>query len=583
MDRSAGVYLGHRRLAIIDLSQGGHQPMLRDGLAISFNGEVYNYRHLRDRLSAAGERFQTKSDTEVLLAAWRRQGVQALETVDGMLALALWDGSDGWLAVDRFGEKSLYYATTPAGVYVSSELPVLVRLLAPSVDMSPSGLLAFYALGYVPAPATIYANIRRLRPGHSVRIARGEAQIPVRYWTPPFGIPGRGRPRPLSERELDKVQEALVESTRMRLEADVEPCVFLSSGVDSALIAGMMTRDLGRQAQCITVSFPVGAASDETAAARSIAGRLGLKHEAVESRDDPQAIGVDYMFGLFGQPHDNLTVASVHQMAAAAAGRGFRLALTGMGGDEAFLGYLKYGLFYKRRHYFNLPYGLRRAAGALASPLAPAIPAARAFSSLCAVPDAERYLAVKNLPAYDALRAVPGMAEWARDSFGAWPGPIEYDVPHHDVLETMPNSQLTTLDLGSMRASLELRTPFLSHRVQELVATFDPRSLLAFGQKSVLRRLLHRYLPPDAIESRKRGFSFPSDRFLSQFTRVPAAPGVPQATAERIWKRRLEARGWRNLATRMAISAAFPAWHSNATRNSIPPGDGRYPIRRTTS
>ena len=558
-DAAAGVFLGHRRLKIIDLSAASHQPFVRDGLALSYNGELYNYRALRDRL-AGKVRFTTTGDTEVLLRCWQERGEAALDDFDGMLAIALWDGDAATLAVDRFGEKHLYYAETPDGTYVSSELGPLVSILRPAIAAPEQWQTAFLALGFIPAPATAFSGIRRLGPAEVLRIERGVAQAPRRYWQPAYGTPGRGTPQPLSENDLDRVQATLVESVRLRLEADVEPCIFLSGGIDSSLVAAILARDLGRRAATVTVSFPTGATHDEADDARRIAGHLGLEHQVLQSEDAAESVGTAYYYGLFGQPNDNLTVASVHQMAHLAAQRGFRLALTGTGGDEIFYGYMKHKLFYERARAFALPETLRLAAGALLRPFAKASSGIAAFVDLCAVPDAQRYLAVKHLPAFAPLQTLPRLAKWAADTFGGWRNPLYAEVARYDLEHVLVNSQLTTLDVGSMRASLEMRTPFLSRPLQELVATFDPRSLLAFGQKSVLRRLLLRYLPRDIAEGRKRGFSFPPDRFLRHFHEVPAVASVPAATARTIWRRRDEARAWRRLATRLVLAEQFPRW-----------------------
>lgn len=559
MDRASGVYLGHRRLAIIDLSPASDQPMVRDGTAISYNGEIYNYRDLRDRL-AGTTTFTTAGDTEVLLAAWRAHGPAALPLLDGMFAFALWDGQAAWIACDRFGEKTLYIATVPSGVILSSELAPLVALLSPTADYSPERIIPLVALGYVPAPLTMYPSIRRLAPAQALRITRGVAEAPTTYWEPPVATPGRSAAQPLSERELDRLHEILVESVTRRVEADVEPCLFLSGGVDSALVAAMLARDMHRSVRCITVSFPAGATHDESAGAKHVADTLGLEHEVLLSRDDPGSVSANYLYGLFGQPTDNLSTASVHQMATAAGRRGYRLAITGIGGDEVFFGYLKHQLLYKRRRYFGLPAWTRRMMGAALAPLDARLTAAAAFRNLYPFPDAERYLAVKNLPAYRLLRSLPGLPQWAERAYGGEGGPLEYAVPRLDLKDTMPNSQLNSLDVGSMRASLEMRTPFLSGPVVEAVAEFDPRSFLAFGQKSVLRRLLARYLPARSGDEGKRGLSFPPDRFLRHYSKAPSVPGVPASLAEAIWQRRDEARGWRRLATRLVLTAEFPSW-----------------------
>ena len=574
MDRANGVFLGHRRLSIIDLSAASNQPMTRANLTVSYNGEIFNYRTLRDQLHC--ERFSTAGDTEVLLASWRNFGADGLPRIDGMFAFALWDGTAGWLAVDRFSEKQLYVVENGDGVFVSSEPLPLVRLLSLRPDVSQRNISAFLALGYLPAPDTFYPGMTKLQPAQVVRVTRGVAEPPHRFWTPPYGTVGRTRPVPLTERELDRLQEALVASMERRLEADVEPCLFLSAGIDSSLIASILAKDLGRRARCITVSFPEGATRDEAADAVQIAAALKLDHEIVVNRDDPAAADCDYYLSLFGQPNDNLTTASIQQMTRCAVDRGFRLGLTGFGADELFYGYLKHSFFYRRRRFFRIPSSLRRPTAWALSAISPPHTGAQAFADLCGVADAEQLLAVKNAPTYAILRTIPGVQQWAVETFGARLLPIEYAVPRFDLENTMPNSQLSSLDLGSMRSSLELRTPFLSPDLMNVVAEFDPRSLLAFGQKSVLRRLLSRYLPRELWDRKKHGFSFPADRFLQNHAQPITVPQVPSEVVRAVWARQSQARGWRRLAVRMQMAARFQDW--NTSIQFVPGRDARRPI-----
>ncbi len=567
LDRRAGVYLGHRRLSIIDLSASSNQPLARDSHVISYNGEAYNFPELRARLEGLGARFTTTGDTEVLLEAWRHFGPASLDVIDGMFAFALWDGEVGWLAVDRFGEKSLYLADTPDGLYVSSELRTLVKLLGP--ETNDRWLLPFLSTGSVLAPDTAYRNITRIPPGTILKVARGRIVSRQRYWTPPRGEPGRGKIHPLTESQLDRIQETLADSLRARLAGDVRSCIFLSGGVDSSLIAAMMARDLGQTPDCLTVSFPTGATHDEAAASRWVAAALGLPHSVVVAADNEYREPARYQFGMFGQPSDNITVGAAEQMGAVAVAQGCTFGIAGVGADEVFYGYMKHQLLFARRFFLNLPESLRLALTTASAPVSWASSKVTAFRGVCGVPDAERYLAVKNMPGYDMLRRVPGVQEWAQLEYGAAIEPIEYAVPRYDLERGMPNSQLVAADVGFMRASFEMRTPFLSAKLVELVATFDPRSLLAFGQKSTLRRLLARYLP-ERRNDQKRGFSAPPDQFLAHYHAVPEVHGVPPQVAEAIWRRRDESRGCRQIAVRLVLASELPAWLSEMRRSAGP-------------
>lgn len=563
IDRARGVYLGHRRLSIIDLSAAGNQPMVADGCAISYNGEIYNYRAVREDLRAVGVHFRTAGDTEVLLKAWQQWRIDALNRVDAMFGFALWDGEVGWLAVDAFGEKQLYYAATADGIAVSSELAPLVRLLQLRPDLTGGLLPAVLALGYVPGPDTAYATVKRVMPGSVVRIERGVAGASHTYWTAPQADPGHGKVQPLSEAEIDRIRAALIESLQRRLESDVEPSLFLSSGVDSALIAALLQRELGRRVQCFTVSFPTGT-RDESAGAARIASALSLPHRTLVSRpaETPTPAAI---LDLFGQPAENLTVLSIRQMTAAAQSAGYRMGLTGMGGDEIFAGYNKHAFLYRHRRVLGLPSSVRRLAGLLARPLRRSTTVA-GFLATAAVADHERFVAIKNVTAIAALRQLSGFDEWARRTFSSRT-PIELAVPRFDLVDTMPNIMLTAQDLGSMRSSFELRTPFLSRALVGAVAACDPRALLAFGQKSALRRILRRYVPDELMNSPKRGFVFPAEQFLANVSTPPHAAGVAPQLADAIWNNRTRVE-WQYLAVRLALVAEMPAW---AAQTASPP------------
>ena len=559
-EREQGVYLGHRRLSIIDLQETSNQPMQRDGLVLSYNGEIYNYRALRKDLVAQGASFASNGDTEVLLRGWQRQGPDYLHSMDAMFAFAIWDGENGWLATDRFGEKQLFVAQTPDGVYVSSELTPLVDLLKLPAKISVDDKAAYMALGYIPAPGTAYPSIERLRPASTVRITNGRICTRESYWQPSVPSVGTGPVQPLSERDLDRLAEVLTDSISSRLEADVPTCLFLSGGIDSSLIAAIAARELHRDLPCVTVGFPRGNIHNEGPVAKAVANELGLPHRIVESHDDPRDVNADAIFGLFGQPNDNVTTVSVHQMAAAASADGFRVGLTGMGGDELFFGYLKHDFFYRHRWLYELPEFLRLAFAMLAKPLTPHHRKFRTYRTIFGVPDHERYLAWKNMPTIDVLRALPGLEDWAKNSFHGGGPSIERAIPYYDICETMVNSQLPASDFGGMRASHEMRTPFLNYRLQELVASMDMRSFLAYGQKSVLRRLLRRYLPESLVDQPKRGFKFPMDRFLLQFgDDSPRVTGLPATATKEIWRLRDEV-GWQRLALRTALLSAFENW-----------------------
>lgn len=562
-DDQAGVYLGHRRLAIIDPTNASRQPMTRGGLALTYNGELYNYRELAAQLSQEGARFATTGDAEVLLAAWARWGADALDRFDGMYAFALWDGLAAHLVVDPFGEKPLFVAERPEGVYVSSELRPLAALLGLAPSLTPEQWTAYFAFGNLHAPETPYPGVRRLPPASLLTIEGGRCGPLRRYWSPPFGEPGRGPVEPASERALDEIAAALADSLRGRLIADAPLTLFLSGGVDSSLVAALAARELKAELTCLTVAFPRGDAVNEAPRAARIAAHLGLPHRVLESNEDPSDAGVDALVEIMQQPHDNLSALSVRQLSAVAA-REFKVALTGMGGDELTFGYGKHTQLYANRRRYGLPEWLRRAGGcalALADGLSPRL---ERFRAAYLVRDHERYIALKDYPAIDWLRRQRGFDAWARREFGGFRGPLHIAAPRYEVTDALPNDQLIVYDHASMREGLELRTPFLSRRVAEAAARIDPRAFMAFGQKSVLRRLLGRYLPRELYDYPKSGFRFPHDVFLRGCGEAtPRLPDDAAVDLEAAWRRRGQGQGWARIAVRAAAAARFMASHAN--------------------
>lgn len=549
-DVEAGVYFGHRRLSIIDLGPGGQQPMVRDGQVLTYNGELYNYRSVAAALRQEGRDLTSQSDSEVVLQALRHWNTGAFDRFDGMFALAYWDGAEATLAVDPFGEKPLYYATTEDGLYFASELAPLAKLLRLEVEIDDEDWAAFLSLGYIPGPRTAYAAIRRLEPATFLQVTGGRARPAARYWTAPTGEPGRGPVQPLSESDLDSVRDALLGSLEGRLIADVPIGLFLSAGVDSSLIAALCRLELDRSLECLTVSFPVGDVVDECEEAAAIAAHLGLPHRVLENRTDIR--GIDRVVELFGQLSGNSAILPVDQLCAMASEH-YKVGLTGIGGDELTWGYGKNQTYWRWRHVFGLPAPARRLASLIGR-----IAGGRAarFGNRIGPPTCEIYLANKNFPALPWLKNLPGFESWAAREFDD-PAPMELAVPRFDADQVMPNMQLPSFDHASMRHGLELRTPFLSRAVAETMAQFDPRALLAFGQKSVLRRLLGRYLPSALFDRSKSGFTFP-DEFIVDSAPVPGPiRGVPQAAVDTVWRHRSEPGGWRLLAVRLLSAQHF--------------------------
>jgi asparagine synthase (glutamine-hydrolysing) len=552
----AGIYFGHRRLKIIDLSEQSRQPMVGDGLVLSYNGEIYNFLSLQKRLEGLGHSFRSKGDTEVLLEAWRQWGPDSLDQMDGMFAFALWDGRNGWLAVDPFSEKQLYYAETNEGIVYASELAVLADFVGAEPDIE-SHLPAFLTLGYISSPNTIYPNIKRLDPASWVKIENGRIVTRHRYWSPPAPAnQGKGR-RLFDTAALDKVHETLIDNVSSRLISDVPICLFLSSGIDSALVAAITKKELDRDVDAITISFPRGDTNDESAGAAEIAQTLGLPHRVIASVDEGDSISPSRLSRLYGQPNGNITVTSVIQMAKAAASHDFRVGLTGLGGDELFFGYGKHAFAHRHRSLYNLPESVRQILGRVAGLASPISRSAHTFEAFVGMNSSELIPALKNPWMMNTLRQIPGFEKWCHKTYKGMDQPFEYTVAWVEMMDTMINSQLPALDLGSMQASMEFRTPFLSRKLCEIMAEQDWGDLMSRGGKWVLKELLARYLPREMMDRKKMGFVFPMDRFLKQIDTPPTAfASLSQPMLDEIWHNRHDV-NWRPIATRTALISQF--------------------------
>ncbi len=539
VDAERGLYLGHRRLSIVDLSESNAQPMRRGSSVLSFNGEIYNFRELARELAAFGDRPITSGDTEILLLAWHRWRGAALDRFDGMFAFGLFDGDELHLATDPFGEKPLYLFENTDGIYFASEPGALHSLADSPFAPSEEDVAAFLCLGFLPAPRTGYRGLERVLPGTHLTIRAGRIVSRRRYWKPSAPSIERGAIPPLDENTVSSVEDALTASLERRLISDVPLGLFLSSGVDSGLVAVLLARRLQRDVAAVTVSFPDGA--DEAEGAGAIARHLGITHTVIDSRDDGSGQDMaSELLLLYGEPNDNSTALPVRQMCRAARNK-MIVALSGSGGDELFFGYQKYAFLWDKRH-------LNRWLGPVVDMLRPVLgdrlqdvaqwKNARDF--LFRDP-AWQFIAVKNGGVVNWLRQLPG-ARAVTGSILPFDGmPAAIGARMFDIEHTLPSSYIAAIERGSMQASVEVRTPFLSRDVYNAVAKIDQRALIAHGRKALALRMLGRYLPASLVSRKKQGFVMPRARYLHNAgAAVPRPSHLGAADPAAIWNNRLD-------------------------------------------
>lgn len=528
-----GVGLGHRRLAIIDVSRG-HQPLYNEtgDVGIVFNGEIYNFEEIQKELLALGHVFKTRSDTEVIVHAWEQWGEACVDRLRGMFAFLIWDRRQDVLfaARDRLGKKPLYYAFLPDGhVVFASELKALLvyRDLDRRIDVR--AIEEFFAFGYVPDPRTIYAGIQKLESGCSLRIERGKGSLPSprRYWNPTFAPVARMDPAEAEERLIAELREA----TRLRLISEVPLGAFLSGGVDSSAIVAMMAEIGGRTVETFSIGFNQREYDESEHAAR-IATQFNTSHHL--RKVDADAFGlIDRLGEIYDEPFGDSSAIPTLQVCTAAREK-VTVALSGDGGDEVFCGYRRY-LWHSREERVRnmLPDGIRRRVfGALAAlyPKADWAPrplrAKTTFKELSLDPLEAYFISVSIVG--DAMRDALFSPTLKRELDGHHAlsvlGRYAVEAPQHDPLVWAQYLDLKTwltgdilvkVDRASMAVGLESRAPLLDHRLFEWAATL-PASLKLHGTegKWILKRALEKRLPHDILYRRKQGFSVPLARWF---------------------------------------------------------------------
>jgi asparagine synthase (glutamine-hydrolysing) len=530
--RGSDVWLGHRRLAIIDLSPRGSQPMHSpDGRFVCIlNGEVYNFRDVRERLERAGTTFVGDSDTEVLLHAYARWGPRALETLDGMFAFAIWDGAEKrlLLARDRFGEKPLYYAHTSDGFVFASDSKVVLALggIAPRIDLP--ALVGDLVYGYQLESDTVFRGVRALPPA-SYAIVSGDGSLveSEAYWRRrPDAVAADGSYRAFR----DRLEEQLRVAVRRRLISDRPLGVLLSGGVDSSLTAAIAAQEAQRPIDAVTIAFG-DETFDESPHARAVAAHVGLRHHVLTAELNALD-ALPRLLWQYGVPfHDYScipTAAAFH-----AVSRESVVCLTGDGGDEMFAGYSEPLLFRWLAGYGRLPLPVRELVRLALRPGARLGRLGRRlekWSRLGALPHDAVFAEIKDfvwngsIPLrHPRARAElgPTFARMADVFRGTEGSPVHRYLQAHAATQ-FANGFLVKVDVASMASSIEARTPFLSPEIAQLAAHAPARWLLEGGeQKHVLKDLALKFLPSGAVLRTKQGFTPPLGAWMRTRLREP--------------------------------------------------------------
>jgi asparagine synthase (glutamine-hydrolysing) len=524
--------MGVRRLSIIDL-EGGAQPIYDEaGLrAVCFNGEIYNYVELRDELTERGHVFRTRSDTEVIVHAFEEWGIDCLERLNGMFAFALWDGtqSELWIARDRTGQKPLYYHCQGGRLLFASEVKALLE--APDVErrVNPAAIEPYLTLRYVPQPETLFAGVRTLPAGHWLRLRGSDLEL-RRYWDVPLH---EGPFR--SEAELQaELEETFFDAVRLTLRSDVPLGAYLSAGVDSSLTVAAMVAG-GTRTDTFSIGF--GSPIDETSDARRLAERLGCTHHEVIAEPGDFELLPRAIWHLERPIGDALILA--YYLLARETARHVKVVLSGEGADESFAGYSfhKIILWTERLNRLLPSFLTQRAAAAVVDALPVDLldklfvyPAHLGRQGRRKTADYLRHYGSRHLnQSYVALKALFDRGErsalysaaWKSQATEAWITPPRDDSgPFLDRLlklqfdDWLQDNLLLRQDKNTMAHSLELRCPFLDHRIIELAFRMPGRmKVRGWADKWVERELGRKLLPAENVRRSKNPFYFPLESF----------------------------------------------------------------------
>jgi asparagine synthase (glutamine-hydrolysing) len=518
------VGLGMRRLSIIDV-KGGQQPIHnQDRTAwIVFNGEIYNYLELRERLEKLGHTFYTNSDTEAIIHAYDRYGADCPKYLRGMFAFAIWDErtEELFLARDRVGKKPLLYAQVNGQFIFGSEFSAL--LLHPSIsrDVNHEAIHQYLSFMCVPAPLTAYQAIKKLEPGHSLRWRKGEIRI-EQYWEPDFS-----KKLDITEQEAgERAIKILRDAVKVRLMSEVPLGAFLSGGIDSSAVVALMAEESSEPVKTFSIGFEEQDFS-ELKHARRVADHVGADHHEFIVRPDALEV-LPLLVEHYGEPYADSSAIPTYYVARETR-KHVTVALNGDGGDESFAGYERYAAMRLAERYYRVPAVLRNSLVRQAVGLLPSSETKRSrvrdvkrFLEAASLPKVERYLrwvsvfdadAKQDLYSEHFRRETEGssVSDMLKPWFAGANGKGIVDAALlSDIKTYLPNDLLVKVDIATMAVSLEARSPFLDHHVIEFAASL-PENLKLRGltTKYLLKQMLKKILPQENLTRRKMGFGVP--------------------------------------------------------------------------
>jgi len=519
--------MGMRRLSIIDVA-GGHQPIPNEDetLWIVYNGEIFNHEPLQQALKQRGHRFRTRSDTETVLHLYEEEGPDCLRHFRGMFALAIWDTRNRslFIARDRLGIKPLHYAYDGTRLVFGSEIKAVLEHPSVSRSLNWTGLDAFFTYGYIPAPWTAYRDVRKLAAGHYL-IADERGIREEQYWDLPMGPKHRGSAADLTAEFIDRFRE----SVTMRMLSEVPLGAYLSGGVDSSLLVAFMAKASTQPINTFTIGYggETGNFLDERSFAREVSTQYGTNHREFEVMPQVEE-AIDVAVDSFDEPFADDSLIPTHHICALAR-RHVTVALTGLGGDEAFAGYERYLGFQLSQHASQQPWRLLlRAAAPLVNALSEEsgghyrVNHLKRFVGAIDLPPAARWQRYHAYFPADVRRTLYQPSIAAQIDFESvdragrrYYEQCESSDPldralYQDIKMYLPDDILALTDRVGMWHSLELRVPFIDHTLLEFCARIPTSLKLRRGEKKyLLKEAARPFIPESVLTHRKQGFASP--------------------------------------------------------------------------
>ncbi len=540
--RTPRVGFGHQRLSIIDLSQNGQQPMCNeDGtIWITYNGEIYNFKSLRTRLINKGHKFKSDTDTEVIIHQYEEEGVEAVKQLNGMFAFALWDTRKDffWLCRDRVGIKPAVYYWDGDKFLFASEIKSLLCDDTIDKEIDPVALQLYLAFSYIPAPYTIYKHIKKIEPGHSLTLQKGGLEI-KRYWDTARRINPEISRLGFKAQEVyykRAVYDTLANAVNDRMIADVPLGAFLSGGIDSSVIVALMARQSTAPVKTFSIGFKNAAMFDETGYSREVANLYHTEHHEFKLDYSDMLDVLDDVLMMFDEPFSDSSAIPAFVVSRETR-KHVTVALSGDGGDELFAGYRSYLGEYWARYYAAIPSFLRER---FLDRFVNSLPDSRdtltgeytrrlkKLVNSSKGSFAARVKALKEIMPADLRKQVLFDNWWDHDTELADPA-LEHTqkflqgytgdrlnrILYSDLKDSLPGDMLNKVDWMSMRNSLEVRVPFLDHRVVDLAFSMPGKLKLHRGKtKYILKETFKDILPTSLYNRPKAGFEVPISQWL---------------------------------------------------------------------